>query len=148
MIAIRDQFEGVVLRRLLKHDDPPRITEVGDKSGHFQLDDSTFLLIKYSSSNQSPWRFTFRSEDVATLIEDRNRTNLFGGSYICLVCGLRTICSLGTDEWSMVLDLHKTKEQQTITVRRRPGTQFTVTGTADDLDHKVPATKFPSPILG
>jgi len=148
MIAVRDQFEGVVLRRLLKHDDPPRIAEVGDKQGHFQLDDSTFLLIKYSSSDQSPWRFTFRSEDVATLIEDRNRTDLFGGSYICLVCGLRTICSLGADEWSTVLDLQNGKEQQTIMVRRRPGTQFTVTGTAGDLDHKVPATNFPSPVLG
>ena len=148
MIAIRDQFEGVVLRRLLKHDDPPRIVEIGDKLGHFQLDDSTFLLIKYSSSDQSPWRFTFRSEDVATLIDDRNRTDLFGGIYICLVCGLRTICSLETDEWSRVLDLQKTQKQQTITVRRKPGAQFTVTGTAGDLDHKVPATKFPSPVLG
>lgn len=147
MITARDQFEGVVLRRLIKHDDPPRIVEVGDKSGHFQLNESTFLLVKYSSSDRSPWRFTFRPKDVQTLIDDRSKTDLFGGAYICLVCGLNTICPLSSDEWSTVLDLTESSAQQTVTVRRRPGTQFEVKGSGGKLDHKVPATQFPSPVL-
>ena len=148
MTAVRDQFEGVVLRRLIKHDNPPRITEVGDKPGHFRLDDSTFLLVRYSSSEQSPWRFTFRPEDIGTLIEDRNKADLFGGSHVCLVCGLSTICPLDSDEWSVVLDLDAVDGQQTITVRRKPGTQFKVRGSGGKLAHKVPATQFPSPVLG
>lgn len=144
MITTRDQYEGVVLRRLVKHDGPVRVDEIGDKAGHFCLNEDAFLLVKYSSRNRSPWRFTFQPDDIETLVTDHNQGGLFGGSYVCLVCGLNSLCALREKEWSTLLDLGGREEQQTITVRRHPRTSFEVTGSAGQLERKIPVSRFPS----
>lgn len=147
MITTRDPYEGIVLRHLIKHDDPVRVTEIGDKLGHFCLNDDAFLLVKYSSRDRSPWRFTFRPDDIRTLIHDQNQGGLFGGSYVCLVCGLESLCALREEEWSTLLDLTMTEGQQTITVRRDPQSSFEVAGSSGKLDRKVPASRFPGLIF-
>jgi len=144
MINVRDPYEGVVLRHLIKPDDPIEVTEIGDKLGHFCLNEDIFLLVKYSSRNRSPWRFTFQPDDIETLVNDHNRGGLFGGSYVCLVCGLNTLCALREKEWSTLFDLGGREEQQTITVCRHPRTSFEVAGSAGQLEQKIPISRFPS----
>lgn len=147
MITTRDSYEGVVLRHLIKHDDTARIAEIGDKAGHFCLNDDAFLLVKYSSRNCSPWRFTFRPDDVKTLVSDQSQGGLFGGSYLCLVCGFQSLCALREDEWSSLLDLNTTVEQQTVVVRRSPRSSFEVTSSAGSLNRTIPASRFPALIF-
>lgn len=147
MITTRDPYEGVVLRYLIKQDVPIRVAEIGDKPGHFCLNEDAFLLVKYSSRSCPPWRFTFRPDDVRTLIRDQNQGGLFGGSYVCFVCGLESLCALREEEWSTLLDLTMTEGQQTIVVRRDPRSSFEVTGSSGQLDRKIPASRFPGLIF-
>jgi len=144
MITQRDKFYGVVLRHLTRHNGSFKVREVGDKAGHFCLNDDAFLLVKYSSSENSPWRFTFCPGDVHTLVEGQNHGGLFGGSYVCLVCGFESLCALREDEWSTLLELNTTKGQQTISVQRSPRSLFEVKETCGNLNRKIPASRFPS----
>lgn len=146
-ISKRDQLYGAVLRKLARHGTLHTVREVGDKAGHFRLNDGTYLLMKYSTNAGSPWRFTFRPEDIETLLADYKRAGLFGGSFICLICGIDVICPLAADEWSKVLDLNNPTVQQTICVSRVSGCQLEVTGTGGGLDRKIPAARFPAVIF-
>lgn len=144
MITERDKFYGVVLRHLTRHEELSNVREVGDKAGHFCLNDNAFLLVKYSSSDTAPWRFTFRPDDIRTLIDDQNEGGLFGGSYVCLVCGFKSLFALREDEWSTLLDLGGRSRQQTLSVRKDLRSSFEVRGTSGQLGHKIPASRFPS----
>lgn len=144
MITERDKFYGVVLRHLTRHSGLSNVRELGDKAGHFCLNDNAFLLVKYSSSDGSPWRFTFHPDDIRTLTDDRSEGGLFGGSYVCLVCGFKSLCALHEDEWSTLLDLGANSRQQTVSVRKSHRSSFEVRGTSEKLDHKIPASRFPS----
>jgi len=143
MINRRDPYDGIVLRSLAKYGEPFQIADLADKAGHFCLNEDAFLLVKYASQNQSPWRFTFRPDDIETLVNDHNEGGLFGGSYVCLVCGYNSLCALQEDEWSSILDFN-TAGQQTVVVRRDPRSSFEVTGSSGELDRKIPASRFPS----
>lgn len=147
MITTRDPYEGVVLRHLIKHDDPVQVTEIGDKVGHFCLNNDAFLLVKYSSRSRSPWRFTIRPDDINTLVRDQSRGGLFGGSYFCLVCGFESLCALREEEWSALLDLSETEIQQTLSVSRSPRSSFEVTGSSGHLARKIPVSRFPALIF-
>lgn len=148
MITERDKFYGVVLRHLTKNGHPiSSLAELGDKAGHFCINEEAFLLVKYSSASESPWRFSFHPGDLPILVKDHNRGGLFGGSYVCLVCGFNSVCMLREDEWSALLHLDSTDRQQTVTVRRAVGRSFAVSGTAGQLKHKVPVSRFPSLIF-
>lgn len=146
-LSKRDQLYGAVLRKLAQHG-TYAVREVGDKAGHFRINDYTYLLIKYATSSGSSWRFTFRPEDIKVLVADHNRSGLFGGSYICLICGTDVICSLAPDEWAALLDLADTASQQTIRVSRAAGCQLEVSGTFGLLPSKIAATRFPAIVLG
>lgn len=147
MINNRDPYDGIVLRSLAKYGEPFQIADIGDKAGHFCLNEDAFLLVKYASRNRSPWRFTFRPGDIETLVDDHSQGGLFGGSYVCLTCGFESLCALREEEWSALLDLSETDTQQTIVVRKRPGTSFEVTSSAGNLDRKIPASRFPGLIF-
>jgi len=61
MINNRDPYDGIVLRSLAKYGEPFQIADLGDKAGHFYLNEDAFLLVKYASRNRSPWQFTLLS---------------------------------------------------------------------------------------
>ncbi|MCS3827401.1 hypothetical protein GGP85_002871 [Salinibacter ruber] len=143
MISTRDPYDGIVLRSLAKYGEPFQIADLGDKAGHFCLNEDAFLLVKYAARNQSPWQFTFHPDDINTLVDDYKEGGLFGGSYVCLVCGYDSLCALQETEWSSLLDFDATR-QQTFTVRRDPRSSFEVTGSFGELNQKIPASRFPS----
>ena len=148
MITERDKYYGVVLRQLTKSGHRVSdLREVGDKAGHFHINEEAFLLVKYSSKDQSPWRFCFHPSDFPVLLESHHRGGLFGGSYVCLVCGFDSICLLHEDDWSVLLSMSCTDRQQTIMVRRDAGRSFIVSGTAGRLDYKVSLSRFPSSLF-
>jgi len=146
MINTRDPYDGIVLRRLAKYGEPFEVAEIGDKAGHYCLNEGAFLLVKYASRNRSPWQFTFRPDDIDTLVNDQKEGGLFGGSYVCLVCGYNSLCALEEAEWSSLFDFDVTG-QQTVVVRRDPRSSFEVTGSLGKLDRKIPASRFPSLIF-
>jgi len=139
MFNDRDKFYGLVLRHLTKQNDELNLSEIGDKAGHFRLDRS-FLLVKYDSSDHSPWRFTFQASDVETLVQDRTQLTLFGESCVCLVCGFRLLCSLRTEEWAQLLDLDSGHTQQ-ITVERQKRAPLIVRNASRGESLRVPKSR-------
>jgi hypothetical protein len=120
--------------------------DLRDEAGHFCVDvpdRQPFLLVKCATHNPSPWRFTFQPDDIETLVQDHNRGGLFGGSYVCLNCSFDSLGVFQDEEWSTLFDLGGSENQQTITLRRTPGTSFTVTGSAGRLTRTIPASRFP-----
>lgn len=143
MISVRDQYEGAVLRHLARHSQYEKVIDLKDRHGHFRLNEKSYLLVKYSSSSVSPWRFTLRPDDLRTLVRDQNRAGLFGGSYVCLICGSRKVCVLNIDELGRILDLDG-DSAQTIVVRHRPRSSLSVSGSDGRLKRKIPASRFPT----
>lgn len=139
MLSNRDKFYGLVLRCLTKQKDELNLSELGDKAGHFRLDRS-FLLVKYDSSDHSPWRFTFQVSDVETLVEDRTQLTMFDESCVCLVCGFKLLCSLRTEEWDQLLNLDPRRPQQ-ITVECREGAPLIVRNASHGDRLRVPKSR-------
>lgn len=147
-VTMQDQIYGAVLRKFVRHGGLLSVDEVGDKAGHFLVNGFRYVLVKFSTGDGLLWRFTFRPEDVATLVDDHYRAGVLGGSFLCLVCGTDSICSLSIDEWSAVLNPHGRSIHQTIRISRAAGCQLEVSGTQGKLPYKIPASRFPSIILG
>ena len=148
MMSDRSQRYGAVLYRIVKHSGGSIcLRQIGDKAGHYSIDDASRLLIRSRACEISPWRFTINRSDLVILVNDCRETGLFGDSHLCLVCGNSLICSLSLEEWSQLLDLHH-EGAQSITVHSQDGCQLSVSGSAGTLDHKIPRSRFPSNIVG
>ena len=145
MLPRRDQQFGPLLCGLVKRG-PVEIGKASDKAGHLRVGDRR-LLAKYASSDNSPWTFTFRPDDVQTLIADYTSAGLFG-SYLCLICGSDFICVLRSGEVFELLSTEGLQHTQTIQVQRSAGCSPVVSGSEGQLDRRVPAKRFPTLLLG
>lgn len=105
MITKTDQILGAVLRRSIKDGVVQKIAEADDHPGHFIVDENKHVLVKHAQSTSSTWRFTFSPEVVETLVSLQGAAGLFGGTYLWLVCDNESVCELGVDEWSTVLNV-------------------------------------------
>lgn len=140
-----DHLFGALLRKIVQNHESPTIREVGDHRGHFVVDECRYLLAKYRSDTDPPWRFTVTRDEVRYLRYDR----LYSYStqscpLLVLLCGDRKICALRREEWSTLLDESpKGPEQQVITVSHEPGHQMGVWSGDRELDRRIPAARFP-----
>ncbi|WP_161552300.1 hypothetical protein [Rhodothermus marinus] len=146
-ISRRSQVDGAVLRILLRHNGQLAVRELNDTAGHFIINSSTRILVRYASGKNGRWRFTLREEDIATLLNDYAQSGLFG-AYLILVCGQEAVGVLSPDEWCQLLDLGGNYKVQTITICRDARCQMEVTGTRGRLAYRIPAARFPRMILG
>ena len=140
MLPHRHQHFGPLLCGLVKHG-PVKIEKASAKAGHFHMGGRR-LLAKYASASSSAWGFTFRPEDVRTLVADHASAGFF--SYLCLICGSDFICVLRSDEAFDLLSTDVRQKSQTIRVRRSYGCCLRVSGSEGQLDRTVPANRFPS----
>jgi hypothetical protein len=145
MTTRQDQFHGIPLARLIRRQAPVR--PASGKRGHFCIGSEKYLLVKYRTHVYSPWRFTLRPNDIATLLRDQHRDGLFGGGFISLVCGPFTFCTLAPGEWGAVLDLERGDIQQSITVRRVGEGGLAVSGSGGRLSPTIPASRLHAPLF-
>lgn len=94
----------------------------------------------------SPWNLTFSVQDVDSLVADHRTAGLLGGSFVCIVCGTDSICTLCIDEWSSLLDL-TSRISQSVSVTRTNGSQLNVSASHRQFQSRIPAGRFPSIIL-
>ena len=106
-IQEKDFYYGAVLAQLAEHPVFTSINKVTEKEGLYLVNDTDWLLIKYSSSEGPEWRFTFRKEDLD--VTDLHQI------YFVLVCGDSTICLLDDSEIATLLD-SKTATSQWVSV--------------------------------
>ena len=140
MIPPRSLHFGLLLHGLVKNG-PVEIGKPSEKAGHLCIDERR-LLAKYDSSTSSPWSFTFRPQDIRTLVEDYSSAGLFG-NYVCLICGSDSICVLRSDEVFQLLSTEDPQQSQTIRVRKSKGCCLRVSGSEGQLEPAIAANRFP-----
>ncbi|GAA3842942.1 hypothetical protein AFIC_003026 [[Pseudomonas] carboxydohydrogena] len=107
----------------------------------YVLNDDSFLLIKYTTKERSPWRFTFDQEDVERSIgmAAKYRRLVFG-----LVCGSDGVCGI---DWDQGCDLLGSKPGW-IAASRKHNHSYTVWGGGGELKRKVSLGKWPALAFG
>ncbi|NMC84030.1 MAG: hypothetical protein GYA58_01970 [Anaerolineaceae bacterium] len=135
----KDFSHGSALTQIVEHPSFKALNKADKKFGHYQINIDTRILIKYSDKEKSPWQFTFKVEDINTLVGDISSNNF---SFLCLICGKVTICLLPTNDFQELLDFEK-KTQQSITVELEDGKSMRVKSKIKELKHAIHHNDFP-----
>ena len=142
-INTKHQTHGAALAQIVEHESFTALNKATDKRGHYQVNHDRRLLTKKAGGDGDEWRFTFTADDLAVLEDD-----LDNGvhTFICLVCGDKTICALGEDDFRQILDI-TSGNPQSVVVETPAGRSMRVRGTQGELARKVPHNAFPDVIF-
>jgi hypothetical protein len=138
-IQDKDYYYGAALTQIIEFPSYTAINKITSKNGLFQLNENIRFLIKYSTSDQSDWMFTFRKDDFKDLCD--------WDYYLVLVCSNETICLLCSDDISQLVDIDSDAAQW-INVIHSTGGQHNVRGSCGSLDKMIPQNAFPKNMLG
>lgn len=141
--SIRDQYLAPLVFRLLQREADVELIE--NDLRHFRVNQEAYVLAKYSTAEGERWQFTFRSQDMTLLAEDRTRAGFFAERYVALRCGFDGVCLLQANEWESLLQTDRPDTPQTIRVRRPEACQMSVRGPRGTrLHRKIPKNRFPT----
>ena len=106
----------------------------------YVINGKTFSLLRYTTRARSPWRFTFDEGDIdhcdkMSLEHDR--------VVLGLICGGDGICSLPWSEARKLLG----GNPGWIAVRRNHHESYGVSGSADELEGKIPVAGWPDSLF-
>lgn len=90
-IQQKDYYHGAALTQIVEHESFKALNKTDEKYGHYKINHDIRLMVKMTSIENEPWQFTANASDLATMDEDINSRDQF---FLCLVCGLNTICLL------------------------------------------------------
>ncbi len=99
------------------------------------VNDKVFAFLKYRTNSRTPWTFNFDQEDVDRCIKMNSE---YGGVVVGLTCGGDGVCWITWNEASALLD----SKPGWITLRRKHGESYGVTGQASDMKRKVPVSRW------
>jgi hypothetical protein len=103
-------YHGVVLTELVDNFDRDITFRrlVNENNAMYLINESVGLYIKHSTARLSPWRFTFKHENVidiyALMLSQKN-------CFLVLVCGKDCVAVLDQEEIYQLLDNDQTKAQ-------------------------------------
>lgn len=104
------------------------------------VNQSTFILLKYTAKSRSPWGFTFDTEDMSRCITmNANYPKIIVG----LVCAGDGVCGLSWAEVTQLLN----HQAGRIAVSRKHNKSYSVRGSAGELKHKITVNRWPSVIF-
>jgi hypothetical protein len=133
---------GAALTQLVED---PRFTSLNKATsayGHYVINKTSRLFVKYSTKSAQPWRFAFSEDEIARIKTD---TALDGKVFVAFVCGQDGVCAFpANDLWSLV-DVDA--GTQSVTVERPLGKSMQVKGAAGKLTGKIAVTSFPDLVL-
>lgn len=138
-IQEKDFYYGAALAQIAECSTYTNINKIGKKDGLYQISDDKRILIKYSTSDESEWHYTFHKDELDLLLYDFE-------FFFVLVCGSRTICLLDFSKIVEILDW-PSKASQWITVAYSDGGQMRVRGSKASLPHTIPHNSFPQDIF-
>jgi len=103
----------------------------------YVVNDDTFLFIKYTTKERSPWRFTFDQEDIDRSVNmaSEYRRLVFG-----FVCGSDGVCAI---DWRQGRELLGSKPGW-IAAGRKHNHSYSVWGANGELKRKVSLGKWPA----
>ena len=101
-IQQKDYYHGAALTQIVEHKSFKALNKADEKYGHYKINHDVRLMIKITSNERGPWQFTANTSDILTIKEDIQSGDQF---FMCLVCGLNTICLLDSEQVQELLDL-------------------------------------------
>ncbi len=142
-IQEQDIYHGPALMQIVEHPSFKALNKADTKYGHYSVNVDRRLFVKYSSSAQTPWQFTFQRNDLRAI-----RGDIAAGkdTFVCLVCGNVTICCLNERELQQLVGL-ASRAAQWIRVEVPPGGSQHVSGTKGKLKLTIPHNSFPEKVL-
>ncbi|MCA0433329.1 MAG: hypothetical protein LCH46_08695 [Proteobacteria bacterium] len=129
-MAIRRQdfYEGAAIFQLLKTNLVERVTHAPP---FFIINDQVAILLKYSTSKDSPWNFSFTTTELSELNHKNGKFRHFVG----LICGSDGIVSLSLDQLSwLVKNRNKTTR---IGCYRKHDQYYQINGPSGTLRNKI-----------
>jgi hypothetical protein len=136
MIEKQDFYHGAALIQLLDHKSFKKIAKF--EPGYL-INDQIWILMKYTTKNRSPWRFTFSQDDVLRLRNARKDKSVF----VTLICGGDGVCSLSLEQFNSLL----VNSTGWISISRKFRKQYSAAGPDGDLDYKISLRGWPSNIF-
>ena len=134
MIPDYNRYYGCVFTQLAENRPKICIERISvDTQGVYLIDNAIPIYIKFSRSRRGPWAFTFQSEHQICCDSLAKR---FGSFVVALVCGADGIAALDDQQLRTILD-DQFNYQEGITVRRKLGHMYSVTGKNGKLARKV-----------
>lgn len=112
-IQQKDYYHGAALTQIVEHESFKALNKLDEKYGHYKINHDIRLMVKITSIVDAPWQFTANASDLETMEEDIKSGDKF---FLCLVCGLETICLLDCNRVQELLDI-TSREQQWIRVK-------------------------------
>jgi len=134
MIDKQEYYHGAALIRLLEDS---RCASVKKHSAGYVINGEGIVLLKYSTRNRTPWRFSFTLDEMISI------ENLHKGMdklVIALVCGGDGICAIYVEELHSVMG----DNPGWIAVRRNFNEQYGVEGPKGRLERKISFLRWPS----
>jgi hypothetical protein len=144
-----DKYEllhGAALTQLTSHQRFTSLNKASDRYGHYLVNDSTRLWIKYSTADGTSWQFTFTDDDLAHIWCDAEE-HTDAHTSVVLVCGDETICLLDLDDLWQIVDADRDDGSQAVIVSAPPNRSMRVKGTLGALGHAVAHKAFPEQVL-
>lgn len=140
-IQQKDYYHGTALTQIVEHKSFKALNKADEKYGHYKINHDVRLMIKITSNERGPWQFTANTSDILTIKEDIQSGDQF---FMCLVCGLNTICLLDSEQVQELLDL-SLEEQQWIRVRNTGSLR--VSSSKGKLKGTIPHNAFPNKVF-
>lgn len=142
-IQTQDLYHGAVLTQITEHSSFKALNKVDSQYGHYLVNHDTRLFVKYLTKETTPWNFKFHYSELQSIQQDLESTPRV---FLCLVCGTETICTLGVQEFSNLIDV-TLSDNQSISVEVPDGGSMHVKGSAGKLSKTLPHNSFPNKLF-
>jgi len=134
MIDKQEYYHGAALIRVLED---ARFVSIKKHALGYIINDEVIVLLKYSTKNRTPWRFSFTLDEMIS-IETFCKEN--AKIVIALVCGGDGVCAIHTEELHDIMG----DNPEWIAVRRNFNEQYGVAGPKGMLERKIAFQRWPS----
>lgn len=136
-IQQKDYYHGAALTQIVEHKSFKALNKTDEKYGHYKINHDIRLMVKITSIADEPWQYTVNASDLATIGEDINSGDQF---FLCLVCGLKTICLLDSNQVQQLLDI-SSRDQQWLRIKTTGSLR--AWSARIELQHAIPHNAFP-----
>lgn len=140
-IQPKDYYHGSALTQIVEDPSFTALNKVDEKYGHYLINSNIRLLVKHSTSEDSPWSYTFQPDDLRVIASD---LHMGAKTFVCLICGLKTICVLNSEQIMAVIDLRSSGTQWVRVELRAAGGSLWVQGQKGECRRSIPHIAFPS----
>lgn len=142
-VIAKELYLGAALTQIVESFGFVSMRKASHTVGHYEINDSRRLFVRYTKSERGPWSFSFRPRDLELIQEELGSGLPF---FLGLVCGNTATCLLTVDQLVQVLDI-QTLDAQSIRVHTRPRASLNVSGSGGRLNDKVLLHAFPGGVF-